>query len=221
MQGLITGQEDRSQGQSQGDLPASDVQWRRHCESKFGLPDDLDLRRLAAQHSSVCGSFGVSMLSRATSGLPAQRLVRELKDIEQGASGVVWFEFKGQSHTGRRDTVSLKVQSMVTLTCQRCMQAMGFAVNEHASFELFENEAQLERLDSDEQFDEDMPEPLLVNGPVSLVSLIEDQIILALPYVPKHVQCESDRAFGAQRDAETKRASPFQVLEKLKRTKST
>lgn len=217
MQGLIAGQED----QSQGSLPASDAQWRRHCEAKFGLPDDLDLRRLAAQQSSVWGAFGVFMLARATTGLPAQRMVREQKDIEQGALGVVWFECKGQSHTGRRDTVSLKVQSMLTLTCQRCMQAMSFAVNEHASFELFENEAQLQQVDSDEQFDEDMPEPLLVNGPVSLVSLIEDQIILALPYVPKHVRCEGDRAFGAQRDAETKRESPFQVLEKLKQTKSS
>jgi len=100
------------------------------------------------------------------------------------------------------------------------MQSMSFVVDEQVTFELFEAQSQIELADSDEQLEPDMPEPLLVNGPVSLVSLIEDQIILALPYVPKHLKCEGERPLGVGQEIETKRDSPFQMLEKLKQKKT-
>ena len=212
MQRQVTGAETGFSG--------ADAAWQAHCQTHFGLPGEADLRQLSAQKSSLYGSFGVQSLSRAISGLPVQRWIRTLEDIKLDGQGVVWFEFRGQSQTGRRDSVWLKVQSALTLSCQRCMQSMRFQVDEQVTFELFETQAQFELADSDEQLEPDMPEPLLVNGPVSLVSLIEDQIILALPYVPKHMQCEGDQPFGARAQTETKRESPFRMLEKLKQKKT-
>ena len=199
---------------------STDAAWQAHCQANFGVPGDVDLRQLASQKASLYGAFGVQSLSRALGGLPVQRRVRTLEDIKPDGQGVVWFELKGQSQTGRRDSAWLKVQTALQLTCQRCMQSMSFVVDEQVTFELFEAQSQIELADSDEQLEPDMPEPLLVNGPVSLVSLIEDQIILALPYVPKHLKCEGERPLDVGQEIETKRDSPFQMLEKLKQKKT-
>jgi len=53
-----------------------------------------------------------------------------------------------------------------------------------------------------------------------VLSQVEDELILSIPYVPKHVVCPGAPAKTEAGDAgPDKRPSPFAVLEKLKQTK--
>ncbi|UOD49595.1 YceD family protein [Orrella daihaiensis] len=202
-------------------LPASDKDWRAQCQAKckssFGLPPKIDLNQLARNNGSVAGVFPIVRLSRLVQDLPAQHHIRELADIEQDATGAVWYEFKGSSQQGRRPRVWLKVQAVVTLICQRCLGVMPFVIDETVEFELFPNEAKANASDSVDEADPDAPEPLVADGPIDLLGLVEDQLILAIPYVPKHETCEPAKTSAGDPVEQVKRESPFKVLEGLKR----
>lgn len=198
-------------------LPASDEAWRAQCQANFGLPPKTDLNLLAQQRESVSGAVPIVRLTRMVQGLPAQHLIRDAADIATDSQGLVWYEFKGSIQQGRRAHVWLKVQGIVTLTCQRCLGDMQFVVNESVEFELFADEAKASAAQAADEADPDAPEPLVADGPVDLLGIIEDQMILAIPYVPKHEVCGPTSMSAGEPIEEVSRESPFKVLEGLKR----
>lgn len=199
-------------------LPASGKSWRQRCEAHFGVPRKTDLMLLAEQDESVCGAIPITRMTRLVQDLPAQPIVKDVSDIEEGAAGLVWFEFSGHRQTGRRPRVYLKVQAIVALTCQRCMGEMPFVVDETVEFELFASEVKVQSAESAEEVDPDAPEPLVADSPLDLLEIIEDQLILAIPYVPKHEACEPAKLSAGEPAEPVKRESPFKVLESLKRS---
>jgi uncharacterized protein len=210
-------------------LPSVDDQWRNHCQINFGVPARVDLRSLARHNGSVCGVFAVTRLRRLVQDLPRQVSVTCTEEIGSDGLGVVWFELRAEHHLGRRDRAYLKIQSIVTLTCQRCVQEMAYLVDEEVEFELFASEAQFSAVHRLEELDPDAPEPLVASEPVDLLALIEDQMILAIPYVPKHEHCEAIQGYAdtliepeSSDSTESavelaKKASPFDVLANFKR----
>lgn len=198
-------------------LPASDKNWRAQCEEHFGMPPKTDLRQLAKQNSHIQGVLPLTRMRRLVQDLPAQHSVQNLTDIAGDGAGAVWYEFSGSSQQGRRPRVWLKVQAMVMLVCQRCVGPMQFLVDESVEFELFGSEASANDALGNDDVDPDAPEPLVVDGPVDLAELIEDQLILAIPYVPKHPTCEAAKTSAGEPVEQANRESPFKVLEGLKR----
>lgn len=190
-------------------LPVSDSAWRLACQERFGAPPKLDLMRLAGDGATVRGAVGINSFKRLLADLPAQN------DGQQDG-GVVWYEVSGSTQTGRRGRVALKVQSVLLLICQRCMRSMPFIVDELAEFELFASERQLQSAQSDDDVDPLAPEPMLVQGPIDLEQLVEDQLILAVPYVPKHEHCQPAQSVSGELDEQPERESPFKVLKGLK-----
>jgi uncharacterized protein len=207
-------------------LPTSDQEWRDRCGDHFGVPKYTDLWALAKQNDSVCGVVPITRMTRLVQDLPRQPLIQSLADMADMAdvagtsgngAGVVWFEFRGSSQAGRRPHVWLKVQAVVMLICQRCMAQMAYVVDETVEFELFADEAKANAAQVEDEADPLAPEPLVANGPVSLLAIVEDQLILAIPYVPKHDACGAATSTDAEPVAVVKRESPFKVLENLKR----
>lgn len=198
-------------------LSGSDKAWRDHCASNFGSVPKTDLALLAKQGGTVFGVVPTIRMSRLVRDLPAQRAVRSAPDAVDTEDGAVWFEFTGVSQTGRRPRVTLKAQAIVVLVCQRCLGEMRFAIDETVEFELFGNEAQANAALGAEESDPEAPEPLVVDGPVDLMAIVEDQLILAIPYVPKHPFCEQARKTAGEPIEPAERESPFRVLENLKR----
>lgn len=204
-------------GVSMVGLPASDKNWRAQCEQSFGLPAKSDLRQLALQNGRIFGVLAVTRLRRLVQDLPSQHAVQAVADIAADGAGAIWYEFSGSSQQGRRPRVWLKVQAVVTLICQRCLGPMQFVVDESVEFELFGNEASADEALGHDDVDPQAPEPLVVDGPTDLVDLIEDQLILAIPYVPRHQVCEPAKTAAGEPIEPVKRESPFKVLEGLKR----
>ncbi|NQY51459.1 MAG: DUF177 domain-containing protein [Piscirickettsiaceae bacterium] len=108
-----------------------------------------------------------------------------------------------------------KFTSLLTFICERCMHVMSLTITAECLLALIQNEHKIKALS--EQY-----EPWLINSnePIQLNSIVEDELILALPSVPKHdFNCLSMDAWHSEA-GETKRTmnvtSPFAVLSALK-----
>ena len=80
--------------------------------------------------------------------------------------------------------LTLSAEAPVWLTCQRCLQpfAVPLAVQQRLRF--VHGEAQAEALDA--EHDDDV---LAVSKSLDLRELIEDELLLSLPIVPRHERC--------------------------------
>jgi uncharacterized protein len=75
----------------------------------------------------------------------------------------------------------LKAQAEVTLQCQRCLQALRQPLVVERRFRFVRSEQEAARLD--EEIDDDV---LVLPPRLDLLDLLEDELILALPIVPRH-----------------------------------
>lgn len=106
-----------------------------------------------------------------------------------------------------------EAETTVALVCQRCDAPFAYRIHIHYHFSPVTDEMQIEKLPA-------AYEPMEIDefGEVDLLSLIEDELILALPTVPVHdlAQCnvsEQDRVFGELPESEhEKKQNPFAVL---------
>jgi len=107
------------------------------------------------------------------------------------------------------------ITAPVKLVCQRCMKAMDFNVDANIKLAMVKSTEEAEELP-------DMYEPLLVDEPeLSLVELIEDELMLALPIVALHSNdnCSAvvEKELQGTQALETEaKPNPFVVLAQLK-----
>ncbi len=112
-----------------------------------------------------------------------------------------------------RTTVEVQVSGELVLTCQRCLRPCTCAVNESASLVVMASDA------------DEVPggfEPLLGDAErLSVTELIEEQLLLGLPLVPKHATtalcgaAPAAIAISATEAAADETQRPFANLRKL------
>ena len=78
----------------------------------------------------------------------------------------------------------LQAHTALDLTCQRCLQPMTVQLQVQPTLRFVRGEDRAEALDEDS--DEDV---LALTPSLDLLSLVEDELILALPLVPRHGAC--------------------------------
>lgn len=143
-------------------------------------PDRLDVRAFAQNAAQLDGEIPLSKLERL-----AQDLYRREADL---ASKTVHWQASGESVavTGgaAQSWLHLSLQAQVPLQCQRCLQEISHEVDEHLSFRFVKDEAEANAQDDDAE--EDL---LVASKQFNLLELIEDEMLMALPYVPTHEVC--------------------------------
>lgn len=99
----------------------------------------------------------------------------------------------------------------MALTCQRCLGPVRLPVHVEREFRFVANEEQA--VAEDEDSEEDV---LVLEKQFDSLSLLEDELIMALPMIPMHEACQGERVLtsGPERE-EPKRPNPFAVLSKL------
>ncbi|MBE0438936.1 MAG: DUF177 domain-containing protein [Gammaproteobacteria bacterium] len=170
------------------------------------LPKELDPFRLAQNGLKLEGQIPLADLPRLTQSLLSDQGMVDVKmafDIDEVGTPYMKGEF----------SVS------VSLTCQRCMSAMALDLNVDCLLALVKSERKVEGLA--EQYE---PWLLESNDPVLTSTVIEDELILSLPLVPKHdIACLPDNIWTAGDDniitEDEKPVSPFAVLSSLKTKK--
>ena len=115
------------------------------------------------------------------------------------------YTLTGSTDRWQRPVLTLALSGRVPLQCQRCMQPIeNFELDEHVQIVLFPTEAQLdEAMLADEEL-----EGMLSADELDVFSLIEDQILMALPFSPRHEQCGNADSAAVNQS----KPNPFAVL---------
>ncbi|VUZ26807.1 Uncharacterised protein [uncultured Comamonas sp.] len=172
-----------------------------------------------ARHIDIAAfARGQESLAQQTTAAAYPRLAEELQG-DPAAQPVAW-QAQGQWHaqTGGagQPWLDLAVQATVTLTCQRCLQPVDVSLDVQRAFRFVKDEATAEV--QDEESEEDL---LAISRDFDLHALVEDELLMELPLVPRHAQCPqplalNDAATPAQDVQE--RPNPFAVLAQLRQS---
>ena len=178
-------------------------------------PQHLPVAAFATAGAHISGTVALSKLERL-----AQDLRQQDADLVQN---IVQWEAQGVQRAvlGGKDQVWLHLQAtaQLPLTCQRCMELVLQPVELNRSFRFVATEAQA--AEQDDEAEEDL---LVLQRQFDVLELLEDELLMALPMVPKHEVCPApvklavaDAEFEAQIDAKPK---PFAALAALAKKNS-
>ena len=146
------------------------------------------------------------------------RLAASLHGAAPGAATVRW------TATGSLRPVAggeaevwlhLCAATVVSLTCQRCLQPQDEALQIDRRFRFVRGEDEAARLD--EMSEDDVLE---LPPRLDLHDLVEDELLLAMPLVPRHPRCPTPLPLPDDLDAPEEPApNPFAALAALRRRK--
>ncbi len=147
--------------------------------------------------------------------LPLKQFSR-LLDGAHGDAGVVTVNLRFSRDARRFPRMQGKVSTQVALTCQRCLDPVEVPVTADVDVYLLAREQDCDRLNEDEDF------VVYGEGRCFVHEVLEDELILSLPLVPRHDVCAPHimQALAEQPATEVvkeKRENPFDVLADLKK----
>jgi uncharacterized protein len=169
-------------------------------------PAKLDVEAFAKAGGSLEGTwplrglerFAASTVAAAESDRVAWRARGEHR-VVRGGHPQIWLH--------------IEAQASVMLECQRCLAPVAAQVDARRSFLFVHGENTAAELDSDSEDD-----VLAMTHSLDLPELVEDELLLALPLVPRHDVCPEPLV--AQEPAEPLEEGvphPFAALAALKR----
>lgn len=120
------------------------------------------------------------------------------------------YTLRGATSDAGKRGLWLEMDGQLDLCCQRCLGAMQFNLIGRAWFELVQSEAVLEELSVDE---DDEVDYLLADQNFDVEALVREEILLSLPFAPKHENIGCAGQAGAESE---QKPNPFLVLQGLK-----
>jgi uncharacterized protein len=166
----------------------------------------FDAFDLALRRASVVGAADAASLPRVADRLAA----------DGGAAEVSW-RIVGAADVLGRPALEISLDGVVPLVCQRCLQSFSWPIAQCTTVLLAHDERELAALD-----DEDPEhEVVLADGPLAATALIEDELLLTLPFAP---HCERAACVGSPSFADVaaeRPATAFAALAGLKKENAT
>lgn len=152
--------------------------------------------------------------------LSAAACTRLCQDLPVGQPGVFEWRLAGRTEAGRSDAarawLDVRARGPVRVICQRCLEPFDLELCVNDTLALVDDAAQLEAMDALESGGRGPETEYLVADPrLDVEAFIEDELILALPYAPRHDVCPGKEA--APDPADAKRPSPFAALAQLRK----
>lgn len=165
------------------------------------LRSRFDAFKLCASNDSIAGEVDATRFPRLADRIP------------DGASNamIAWRLDGGRDAQGR-PALTLTLEGSLPQTCQRCLQPFAAAVSHQTELLLARSEAELAGLDVEDA------EVLLADALLDASTLVEDELLLSLPFAPRHEDgpCEAALPAPEKRDA----VSPLAALAALRKTKT-
>jgi uncharacterized protein len=138
-----------------------------------------------------------------------------LADAETAGTDAVAWSARGESRAMRGGETQIwlhvEAETKVTLECQRCLRPVAAALKVNRSFLFVSGEDAAAQLDTDSEDD-----VLALTRALDLRELIEDELLLALPIVPRHEVCPTPLRAPFGDDVADDKPNPFAVLAALK-----
>lgn len=203
-------------------------------------PRALDVFEFARSGRQAAGGLRISQLPRLSNEVPADAREREASFTWQ-AEGSTQPELQDDGSEAPQPYLRLAVHGSAWLECQRCLAPYEQSFDVDATYRLVETEEEAEAY----PLDDDELDVIVGSRQFDLVDLIEEELLLSLPLVPKHDVCpqvheslssgaggelageageageqSSDEGEGGK-DGEGGKPNPFAALEALKRDGGT
>jgi uncharacterized protein len=170
-------------------------------------PPKLDVRHAAISQVPLEGRDSLSSYERLmqeTQGLAGENVLNwsAQVDVRPDATGQTahWLH--------------LTANTTLPQICQRCLGPVDVAVQVDREFRFVDSEAVAEQ--QDDACEEDL---LVISREFDLMTLVEDEVLMALPLVPRHEACPVPVKMAAADEdfeAPTEKPNPFAVLAQLK-----
>jgi uncharacterized protein len=154
----------------------------------------IDSVDFARNGKEIRGEIAVSALSR-------------LADKLAKSDGSLTYIVRG-FHEDGRDMLEVSLQGVCTLKCQRCLGELDYPVDVVSRLWLLP----ADKLDDAEEDDDEM-DAIEAEARLDVLALIEEELLLGLPFAPRHTEGE---CVPAASDLQQK-ANPFAVLAGLKK----
>ncbi len=174
------------------------------------LPRQVDIRRLIASGGAIVAREPLTSFAR-------------LRDMVEGDVGSVDIDLQFYVDVQKLRRIDGKVHATVQVCCQRCLQPMPIELDSSFAVAAVWDE------EGSEQLPRDIDPYIVGEEPQDLRELIEDELIISLPYISLHdsgpcaeqaeqrasEQAAKDREIAAEKPQQSKE-NPFSVLEQLK-----
>ncbi|MCK5871301.1 MAG: DUF177 domain-containing protein [Methylococcales bacterium] len=165
------------------------------------LPNFIDPHAFADRRRQLSGEIALNQFSR-------------LSDVVSDDQGSVHIDL-AFSKNKRLSLITGTIQAQLKVECQSCLKSMALPLETTVNLAIIESFAQAERLSSDY-------DPLILDEKkMSLINMVEDELLLAIPDFPRHQKpcLESSKATKPiEADEPTKPNNPFSILAQLKNT---
>jgi uncharacterized protein len=167
-----------------------------------GLPESIYPYKLAAAGAQLAG------------GVDYDRFTRLRQHSERGE---IFCDLDFFENEEGRACIAGQVEARLEVVCQRCLEPMS----QHLACEvrlIVVNSGEARELGTDPELAYRDEFVLADDEPISLIALVEDELLLSLPLTPMHPQgeCQIEREHKVPRDSPPEQASPFAVLSGLK-----
>ncbi len=157
----------------------------------------FDAFDVALRRATLTGTVEVASMSRTI-----DRLAPEI-----GAAELEW-RIAGTADAMGRPALEIGLDGSVPLECQRCLSPFAWPVAQRTTLLLARSERELAVLDADD----DEHEVILADVPQDAMTLIEDELLLALPVAPRCERVTCAQSALPTRAAPAQRAPAFAAL---------
>jgi len=147
-------------------------------------------------------SGGVLDRRLALAGLP------RLADLLTTTESFLSVRLEGWRDDQGKSWLQLDVAGEPVLCCQRCLGGVKFPLAIKSRLQLIAPGEDW----PDDDLEDDSADAIAAEGELNVLSLIEDEVLLALPIAPRHEHCESPLANASEHGS-----SPFSALAALKK----
>jgi len=173
-------------------------------------PLHLDVEVFAKEGAELAGEWPLATLDRLADAAHA--------DARPGPADNARWSARGESRPVRggmpQTWLHLSADAELSLVCQRCLGPLPTRLATQRAFLFAPDEATAAELDADSEDD-----VLAMTRSLDLRALVEDELLLALPLVPRHDDCPEPLPLvdDDEEAAEPERPNPFAALAALKR----
>jgi uncharacterized protein len=141
-------------------------------------------QRSTARADGSFDAFDVATRGLLLSGtVDGFALPRVADRLTEGAASVAW-QIAGAVDALGRPALEIVLDGAVPLECQRCLRTFSWRVAQRTLVLLARDDRELARLDGD-----DAHEVIVAAMPQDALALVEDELLLTLPFAPR---CDSD-----------------------------
>lgn len=167
--------------------------------TEAALPEHLKLDRLPPEGATISGFMPLSALPRLSALLVSD-------------AGSVEANLHLSAVDGGRFVIGGAVTATVEVRCQRCLEPVALALRARVTAVVVRAEEEVEQLG---RHDEPVIAP---RGELDVRAALEDELLLALPIVPRHeTDCQPrHRHFRPPGEEAPAKENPFSALSRLK-----